>query len=312
MKRTHGLGFALLIALPLPVCGGETIDFRKDIEPIMQKHCTRCHGAEKRKGGLLLNARKAALLPADSGRAAIVPGDAHKSELLRRVLSLDKDERMPPAGDRLTASEIARLRAWIEQGAAWPEAKNTKHWAYLAPVRPALPSVQKEGWAKTPIDCFVLARLEKEKLAPAPAAETERLIRRVYLDLIGLPPTPAEVDDFLKDVNAKPPALDLAYEKVANRLGLARWLVDAKNPLVARVTVNRWWAEFFGHGLVGTLEDFGSQSDAPTHAELLDWLAVEFMSPARTPAALRLNNAWSMKRIRRLIVTSATYLPRQT
>ncbi len=618
MNRKLGFALISLLLLQWSARGGERLDFRKDVEPILQKHCLRCHGADKRKGGLAFISRKEILIPADSGKIALVPGDASKGELMRRVLSTDKDERMPPSGPRLTANEVERLRRWIDQGAVWPSSKVTRHWAYVPPVRPALPVVQRDGWAKNPIDRFILARLEREKLAPSPEAERERLIRRVSLDLIGLPPTIAEVDDFLRDcASAEPNAAETAYEKVVdrllasphygerwarhwldlaryadsngfqrdgfrtiwpyrdwvvnafnrdmpfdqftieqiagdllpgdqsglsskiatgfnrcttvnveagtdreenrvnavfdrvnttatvwlgttmtcaqchnhkydpfstvdyyrlfayfnnteeetakgtaavrefigpkltlaigpeqeaqrkqlnaerapivaalakasamqgewekqtradqarlqqlpaeirkvvgqvsakrtkkqaqdvadyfldhqpafqkirerlrelderlaeltpvttlvmselpkprathvfkrgnfldkgpavlpgvpevlhplakdappNRLGLARWLADAKNPLIARVTVNRWWAEFFGHGIVGTLEDFGSQSDTPTHAELLDWLAVEFMAPSH-------GKAWSMKQVHRLIVTSATY-----
>jgi Protein of unknown function (DUF1553)/Protein of unknown function (DUF1549) len=532
---------------------------------------------------------------------------------------------MPQSGDALTAEKIERLRRWIDQGAVWPAEARSVHWAYVKPKRPTIPTpaVQKEAWVKNPIDGFVLARLEKEKLKPSPAAQRERLIRRVYLDVIGLPPSLEEIDAFLKDSgSATPQAAEAAYEKVVdrllasprygerwarhwldlaryadsngfqrdgfrtiwpyrdwvvnafnrdmpfdqftieqiagdllpgaeisqkvatgfnrcttvnveagtdreeirinavfdrvnttatvwlgttmacvqchnhkydpfstvdyyrllayfnnteeetakgeaavrefvgpkltlpidpknearrqvldkeraplqvqlaqaaprqvewekqcradkkllgqlppelrkivmlpdtkrtkkqtqdladyfadqqpdlkklrerlrdldqqlaelapattlvmselqkprathvlrrgnflekgqavqpgvptalhqlakdaplNRLGLARWLVDRDNPLVARVAVNRWWAEFFGHGLVATLEDFGTQSDAPTHRELLDWLAVEFAEPSPVRGRLEEPHRWSMKHIHRLIVTSATY-----
>src|SRR6516165_4465812 len=620
------LATAILLFLPWRGSGGEPIDFRREIEPILRQHCLRCHGADKRKGGLLLASRADALMPADSGRAAIVPGDSGKSELLRRVAAKEKDERMPLSGAPLSATEIDRLRRWIDQGAVWRTEARGVHWAYVQPKRPPIPTpaVQDEAWVKNPIDRFVLALLEKEKLKPSCAAERARLIRRVYLDLIGLPPSLEEIDAFLKDSgSAKPQAPwkeDAAYEKVVdrllasphygerwarhwldlaryadsngfqrdgfrtiwpyrdwvvnafnrdmpfdqftieqiagdllpdaqisqkiatgfnrcttvnleagtdreenrinavfdrvnttatvwlgttmtcaqchnhkydpfsivdyyrlfayfnnteeetakgeaatrefvgpkltlpvdpknearrqvlqeeraplqvqlaqaaprqvewkkqcradkkqlgqlpaelrkivmlpdakrtkkqtqdladyfadqqpdlkklrerlrdldqqltelappttlvmselpkprathvlrrgnfrdkgkavqpgvpqalhplakdaplNRLGLARWLVDRDNPLVARVVVNRWWAEFFGHGLVATLEDFGTQSDAPTHPELLDWLAVEFGEPS--PANGRVEARWSMKHIHRLIVTSATY-----
>jgi hypothetical protein len=610
------MGSWLLAILLTPYAGAgqpkSQVDFRKDIEPILREHCQRCHGADKRKGGLLLTGRKDALLAADSGKRAIVPGAAQHSELLRRVQTQDKEERMPPTGARLTAAEVSRLRAWIDAGAVWPERERATHWAYVPPVRPKIPPIKQTAWAKQPIDHFILARLEQAKLAPSVEADRERLIRRVYLDLMGLPPTPPQVDAFLKDgrpdayervvdgllasphygerwarqwldlgryadsngfqrdgfrtiwpyrdwvidafnrdmpfdqftieqiagdllpnatvaqkiatgfnrcttvnveagtdreenrvhgvidrvnttatvwlgttmacaqchnhkydpftmvdyyrlfayfnnteeetapgeqtvrefigpkltlpmsrevetrrsalqaerapiaseyerqrepaqaewekqcranmkaLNQLPPAIrkivgqangkrnkkqandvadyfadqhaelkklrarlqdldrqlaeceptttlvmaersaprvtqvlkrgnfldkgqavqpgvpaglhPLPADSPANRLGLARWLVDPKNPLVARVAVNRWWAEFFGHGLVATLEDFGTQSDAPTHPELLDWLATEFIAPT-SPGA----HAWSMKHIHRLIVTSATY-----
>ena len=569
-------------------------------------------------------------MPADSGRVAVVPGDGKRSELMRRLQTADPELRMPPSGPRVSAAEIARLQRWIDEGMAWPEQPRGVHWAYVKPVRPPLPnsagkSPLHAAWAKNPIDRFILARLEKEQLTPSPAADRERLYRRVSLDLIGLPPSIEQVDAFVKDTRpnayervvdellASPhygerwsrhwldlaryadsngfqrdgfrtiwpyrdwvvdafnrdmpfdrftfeqiagdllpggtleqkiatgfnrcttvnveagtdreenrvqavfdrvnttatvwlgtsmacaqchnhkydpfsqadyyrlfayfnstlsetaegdqaarefigPKLTLpmtpakqvrrqelqgqrepvahelkkrlaeaapqqtAWEKQcraskeqllnlpveirkivnlaeakrtkkqlqelgdyfadqqpdlkkiraslteldeqlkalepattlvmaelakprpthvfkrgnfldkgqlvtpgvptalhampkdapANRLALAQWLVSDDNPLSARVAVNRWWAEFFGQGLAGTLEDFGSQGDHPTHPELLDWLAVEFMSPSpgvrySEPQGSDGNKRWSMKHIHRLIVTSAAY-----
>ncbi len=595
------------------------IDFRRDIEPIFKEHCLRCHGPDKRKGGLLLTNRAAALAPTDMGRPAIVPGDSKAGELLRRLMSTDPEVRMPPTGPPLTPAQVAVVRHWIDEGARWSEDVHAPHWAYAPPVRPVPPQVKNRARTTNPIDAFILAQLEKEALVPAPPADRARLIRRVYLDLIGLPPSLAQVDAFLAD--SRPDAyerviddllasphygerwarhwLDLAryadsngfqrdgfrtvwpyrdwvvdafnrdlpydrftveqiagdllpgagpsqkiatgfhrcttvnveagtdreenrvlavfdrvnttatvwlgttiacaqchnhkydpfsqidyyrffayfnnteeetakgdrasrefigpkmtvpmapekearrralqaeceplaaqfaklleeaaprqaaWEKQArldkgqlaklsaevrklinnaqakrtkkqaqdladayadqepelrkirarlkslqdqlaaleppttlvmaeqsvprathvlkrgnfldkgqavqpgvpavlhplekdvppNRLGLARWLVDERNPLVARVAVNRWWAEIFGHGLVATLEDFGSQCDPPTHRELLDWLASEFMSPSTVEGSEEIR-AWSMKHILRLMVRSATY-----
>jgi hypothetical protein len=597
--------------------GAPVVDFQKDIAPIFKNHCLRCHGPEKRKGGLLLTSRKDALVPADSGRAVLVPGDSKNSKLLHRVQSSAKDQRMPSSGPPLSPEQVDLLRRWIDEGMPWPRQAGAEHWAYVKPVRPPLPAVKRQDWANNPIDRFILARLEKEQLSPSPPAERERLIRRVFLDLIGLPPSIAQVDAFVRDtspgayerlvdellasphygerwsrhwldlaryadsngfqrdgfrtiwpyrdwvvaafnrdlpfdqftveqiagdllpgatveqkiatgfnrcttvnveagtdreenrVNAVfdrvnttttvwlgtsmacaqchnhkydpfsqtdyyrlfayfnstfsetaegdqavreftgpkmalplPPAqqarrqevqaqrepvaaslkehlasaapqqaaweqqclaskeqlqkVPVALRKALNlapakrnkkqaqelsdyfadqqpglkelraklaaldeqlkaleppttlvmveldnprpthvykrgnfldkgqrvqpgtptalhslsgdappkRLALARWLVDENNPLTARVTVNRWWAEFFGRGLVGTLEDFGSQGDPPTHPELLDWLAVEFMSPTQGSGE---QTRWSMKHVHRLIVTSATY-----
>jgi hypothetical protein len=610
------VGARAAVSVP-PAAQPPAVDFHKDIEPIIKSRCLSCHGPDKRKGGLLLTSRKDALIPADSGRAALVPGDGKNSELLHRVQSARADLRMPPSGPPLSPEQITLLRRWIDEGMQWPQQASAEHWAYVKPVRPPLPAVKKQGWAKNPIDHFILARLEKEQLTPAPPAERERLIRRVFLDLIGLPPSIAQVDAFVKDTRpdayervvdellASPhygerwarPWLDLAryadsngfqrdgfrtvwpyrdwvvaafnrdmpfdqftvaqiagdllpdatveqkiatgfnrcttvnveagtdreenrvnavldrvnttatvwlgtsmacaqchnhkydpfsqtdyyrmfayfnstlqetaegnqaareftgprmtlpmppadqtrrqevqaqrepvaatlkeelakaapqqaaWEKqtlaskeqlqklpaevrklmnlapakrnkkqaqdvsdyfadqqpglkklraalaaldeqlkaleppttlvmveldkprpthvfkrgnfldrgqpvqpgtpaalhalppgaAANRLALARWLVADDNPLVARVAVNRWWAEFFGHGLVGTPEDFGSQGDPPTHPELLDWLATEFMSPTEGGGQ---RQRWSMKHVHRLIVTSATY-----
>jgi hypothetical protein len=541
------------------------VDFARDVRPIFEKHCVGCHGAEKRRGGLRLTSRADVLMPTDSGKVVLVPGHPDRSPLLDRVTTED-DRRMPPKGDRLSAEQATTLRAWIEAGAPWPETTPAAtHWAYVKPTRPLPPTVKERAWPRNAIDAFVLARLEKEGLRPSPAADRPRLLRRVWLDLVGLPPSPADADAFLADDHpdayervvdkllASPqygerwarPWLDLAryadsngfqrdgfrdiwayrdwvvealnadmpfdrftieqlagdllpdatpaqkiatgfhrcatvnveagtdqeenrvnqvfdrvsttgtvwigttlecaqchnhkYDPVtqrdyyrlfaffngseietklrgpnasaavdfvgpamelpdadaneraalerelkeldrtlgpapkkpaakaepadpkteglrhrrdeltrrlkeiarpqtlvmkeltqpretamfrrgnfldrgervtpgvpeflhplpagpANRLTLARWLVSKDNPLVARVTVNRWWAEFFGQGLVTTPEDFGTRGERPSHPELLDWLAVEFME-----------RGWSMKAIHRLIVTSATY-----
>lgn len=189
-----------------------TVDFRRDIQPLFETHCLECHGDRKRRGGLLLTGRAAALLPSDSGKPAIMPGDSHKSELLRRVLSTSKDEQMPPRGPRLSALQITLLKTWIDQGAVWPTTAEAKHWAYQKPIRPNLPVVKNAHWPHNPIDHFILHRLEQEGLQPAPPVDRARLLRRVSLDLIGLPPTPAQVDAFVQD--ARPDA----YERVVEAL----------------------------------------------------------------------------------------------
>jgi hypothetical protein len=557
------LSFApyLLVALPVCLLSGlraETtnvnparpaaaVDFNRDIRPILASHCLKCHGPDLKKAGLNFQNRETAYKPLKSGDVAIVPGKSSESALIVRVSSPDEDMRMPPKGkgQRLTPEQVAKLRAWVDQGAKWEE-----HWAYVKPRRPPLPEVKTKGWVRNGIDYFVLARLEKEGLAPAPEADRATLIRRLSLDLTGLPPTLAEVDAFLADRSpnayekvvdrllASPhygerqalPWLDEAryadtngYEKddrrtiwpyrnwvinafnrdlrfdqftieqiagdllpgatleqriatgfhrntmvnteggtddeefrvaalidrvnttmevwmgttmgccqchnhkydpftqaeyyrlfaffnntedrggsdepilemptpgetarrkrlhtaqlrlrvplvtpnpllaaslaqatqprlsalrvekaaihpastlimkelpkprpthilirgsyankgalvssgvpaklnplrpgrPANRLALARWLVDPDNPLVGRVTMNRIWAQYFGHGFVETSEDFGVQGEPPTHAQLLDWLATELI-----------RQQWSLKAMHRLVVTSATY-----
>jgi hypothetical protein len=158
---------------------------------------------------LNLQDKETAYRPLKSGNVALVPGKSAESELLRRVSSDDDNERMPPQGkgDRLTPDQIAKLRLWIDQGAHWQE-----HWAYVKPVRPALPPVKNAGWIRNGIDAFVLARLEQRGLSPSPEADRACLIRRASLDLIGLPPSPSEVDAFLND--ARPDA----YERVVDRL----------------------------------------------------------------------------------------------
>ncbi len=528
-------------ATPAP----DAVRFGRDVRPILAAHCFKCHGPDLKKGGLNLQDRQAALKTLKSGQVAIVPGDGGASELIHRVTASEESERMPPKGKPLTAKEIATLRAWIDQGA-----KYEAHWAYVKPVRPALPAVKDRSWVRNGIDTFILARLEREGLTPSREADRATLIRRVSLDLTGLPPSVEEVLAFETDPRpdayerlvdrllASPhygehqarPWLDMAryadtngYEKddrrliwpyrdwlidacnrdlpfdrftieqiagdllpnptraqliatgfhrntmvnteggtddeefrvaalvdrvnstmtvwmgttmacaqchnhkydpfsqkeyyrllaffnstqdrgrsneptlelpspeqarqrrqlrgamarlqltlltpqawpaltlarpvlaqlaplrareqairplttlvmkelpkprpthvhvrgnhrnlgeevqpgvpaawhplppnqPANRLTLARWLVDPDNPLVGRVTMNRLWARYFGHGFVETSEDFGVQGEPPTHPELLDWLATEFVA-----------RHWSMKAMHRLVVTSATY-----
>jgi mono/diheme cytochrome c family protein len=185
----------------------QEVSFNRDIRPILSSTCFKCHGPDLKKGGLDLQTRETALKPAKSGQPAIVPGKSAESELIRRILSHDEQERMPYKGNPLSDDKVRKLRAWIDQGARYEE-----HWAYVKPDRPALPRVQNTAWVRNPIDAFVLARLEKEGLKPMPEADRHALIRRVSLDLTGLPPTPAEVDAFVSDTSAN------AYEKVVDRL----------------------------------------------------------------------------------------------
>ena len=186
------------------------INFDRDVLPILSAHCFKCHGRDEaqRKGKLRLDVRADALAARDDFRP-IVPGKPAESELLLRVMSKDEDERMPPAdaGRPLTAAETQTLRDWIAQGADY-----TEHWAFIAPRRAPLPAVVNTLWPQTPIDRFVLARLAAEKFHPAARASRETLIRRATLDLIGLPPTPEEIETFLADQ-----APD-AYAKLVDRL----------------------------------------------------------------------------------------------
>jgi hypothetical protein len=527
----------------------------RQVSSLLQRACWDCHGRQQHKGKLRLDTREFALKGGRHG-AVIVPGDAEASDLYQRIRAArDSAGVMPPRGEPLSAAQVRLIRDWINQGARWPEgAASGKHWAYVAPSRPAVPTMLARSWPRNGIDHFILARLEKEGLAPSPEAERAALLRRLSLDLIGLPPSPAEVDAFLADrsvgayerlvdrllaspqfgvrwarpwldyaryadshgfqrddfrdlwpyrdwvvkaLNADMPFDQFTIEQLAgdllpgatetqkiatgfnrsaptnveagsepeetrvyqvldrvntlaavwlgttmecvqchdhkydpftmrdyyglfaffnttaieaeranpkvpgsiafrgpaltlddaevkakrkpietllgdakrrlvgdaqqakkeiarleaqlkalkatttlvmqdlpqarmstvfqrgsyltpgekvvpgvpavlppldvpplerNRLTLARWLVRRDNPLVARVTVNRWWMELFGHGLVRTPEDFGTRGEPPTHPELLDWLAVEFM-----------DNGWSMKKLLRTLVLSTTY-----
>jgi len=543
----------VVFALLLPATAG-AIDFARDVYPALQRACFECHGPDHQKGELRLDVSVAVK------HKAIVAGKPQESDLIRRVsLPQEDKEAMPHRGERLSAGEVANLKAWFAAGAVWPDQLQTaKHWSYVKPVRPALPAVKDQTWGKLAIDRFILAKLQTEGLLPAPEASPAVLIRRLSLDLTGLPPSAEEVIAFEKTRSDKAyesmvdrllrsqefgvrwarPWLDLAryadshgfqrddlrsiwgyrdwvvnalnadlpfdqftIEQVAgdllpnatpqqviatgfhrctptnveagtepeesrinqvidrvnttgavwlgttlecaqchnhkydpfsqrdyygllayfnntekeaertnpkvpgsiqfkgvpfalgasndpalvaklqprlqalqsklenadelparevakmrkqaaviekqlaaaktptsevmrelpeprmtaifkrgvytdhgdavlagspaiieakasgtNRLALARWLASKDNPLTARVTVNRWWAEIFGQGIVTTVEDFGIKGALPTHPELLDWLAVEFME-----------HGWSMKHILKQIVMSATY-----
>lgn len=185
------------------------VSFNRDVRPILSENCFLCHGPDpsQRKAKLRLDVPESAFAERDDS-PAIVPGKPDHSALLQRVLRKD-GKRMPPAssGNALTAEQVDVLRRWIEGGARYE-----KHWSFLAPARPDLPALKHSGSCKNPIDYFVRAHLEKKKLPPSPEADRATLIRRVTLDLTGLPPTPAEVDAFLADK-----AMD-AYEKVVDRL----------------------------------------------------------------------------------------------
>lgn len=204
------------LARSQPTSGSEKptagrISFDRDVRPILSNHCWKCHGpdAKERKAGLRLDQFDSATKPAESGKTAVIPNKPADSELLRRVLSSDSDEQMPPASENkpLGAAQKDILKRWIEQGATFEQ-----HWSFRTVARPSLPTVKNKAWPKTPIDQFILARLEAEGLSPSAEADRETLIRRVTLDLTGLPPTIAEIDDFLNDRDAN------AYEKVVDRL----------------------------------------------------------------------------------------------
>ena len=501
---------------PLAGAGAGAADFNREVRPILSDKCYACHGpdAKSLEGKLRLDLRASATAPAESGATAIVPGRPEKSALIERIESTDKDERMPPPKSHKTlhAAERAVLKRWIEAGAPYE-----KHWAFVPPVRPPVPEIRNSQFVvRNSLDAFIIARLQRADLAPAPEAERERLLRRVTFDLTGLPPTPEELDAFLADQQpgayerqvdrllasprygermavrwldvarygdtngylhdvkrtgwpwrdwviksfnddlpfdrfvieqvagdllpdatpeqvlatafcrnhlitaeggtiaaeylneyaadrvqtvgtaflgltlnccrchdhkfdplkqedfyglqayfnsitekhaennkapAYPPLIETAsplapagpkakvmvMQEAAtptptfvlsrgqydlpdkkrpvsrrppevlgaplpgapeNRLGLAQWLVSPQNPLLARVTVNRLWQQFFGAGLVRSVDDFGMQGDYPTHPELLDWLAVEFRDGPKP---------WSVRHLVRQIVTSATY-----
>jgi hypothetical protein len=197
---------------------GETpkIDFSRDILPILSDNCFHCHGPDEkgREADLRLDQHEAVVADR-GGYHAVVPGSSDASELIKRLVTTDDDARMPPpdSNRKLTPEQVDLLKRWVDEGASWGQ-----HWAWVPPQRPSLPAVQNTDWGMNPIDRFVLARLEREaaagqpSLGPAPEASKETLIRRVTLDLTGLPPTPEEVDAFLAD------ASPMAYERVVDRL----------------------------------------------------------------------------------------------
>ena len=188
----------------------DPVDFSRDILPILSDNCFHCHGPDPkhREAELRLDDRDDALK-----HKAFVPGKSAESELVKRLKSHDPDEQMPPPKShrKVDAAQIALITRWIDEGAPWG-----KHWAFVAPKSPALPVIDPKsplaGWARTPIDRFILARLVKENLRPSPEAPKATLLRRVYLDLVGLPPTPAEVQAYLLDNSPD------AYEKAVDRL----------------------------------------------------------------------------------------------
>ncbi len=200
----------------LPPAATRPVDFAKDIQPIFEATCWNCHGPKKQESGFRLDDRAAALKGGEHG-GDIVPGKSANSLLIHAVAGIHDEIKMPKRGERLTAEEVGLLRAWIDQGAQMLESMAGKkdpsqHWAFKPPVKPAVAKVKESKWTQNEIDRFVLARLEKEKLKPSPETEKVTLLRRLSLDLIGLPPTLQEVDAFLADKSKD------AYAKQVERL----------------------------------------------------------------------------------------------
>jgi hypothetical protein len=188
---------------------GKAIDFQRDIRPVLAENCFQCHGpdAATRMAGLRLDLKEAAFEVRKAGRA-IVPGKPAESLVYQRVVSPNKARLMPPVSSHrsLNPQQIATIKLWIEQGASWRE-----HWAFKPPVKAPLPAVRNEAWIRNAIDRFVLNRLEAAGLEPAPPADRRTLIRRVALDVTGLPPSPADLERFMKDVRPG------AYERMVDR-----------------------------------------------------------------------------------------------
>ena len=193
---------------------GDIVDFNRDVRRVLSDNCFKCHGPDSKesksgKKPLRLDLPDSVRADLGGGRHAIVPGHPEKSELVHRITTADLDDRMPPpdSGKELTAREITLLKKWIEQGADY-----ARHWSYVKPRRSPLPKVGESTWPRNAIDHFILARLEREKLKHAPEADRAALIRRVALDLTGIPPTLAEVDEFIADSDSG------SYERLVDRL----------------------------------------------------------------------------------------------
>ena len=210
---------ALVVAAVLAAPSAKSAsDFGREIPALFEKHCLKCHGPEKQKGGLRFDRKEGALTSGESGEKAIVPGKASDSRLIKLVSSKDEDERMPPKDGPLSDVEVALLRKWIDAGAPWPDKgsstsavarsemivtdEDRKHWSFLPLKRPPLPASKDKTIAGSPVDQFIMARLNQAGIGPSPQASARKLVRRIYFDLIGLPPTPEQVDSFTKDFKA--------------------------------------------------------------------------------------------------------------
>lgn len=227
------LGIAVLLQVAGLLCAAES-DFKRDVRPILQQHCFQCHAEKKQQGGLRFDLREGALRKGDSGETAIEPGKADASELIRRITSGQDDLRMPPEGDSLSAAQIDVLRRWINEGAKWPAdpsppaatgrqemvvtEADRAHWSYRPLHDVPLPAVTNADWVRTPIDHFILAKLEASGLQPSPPVETRKLIRRMYFDVIGLPPILKEKAGKLQEerfgIEVKPENLPALADKL--------------------------------------------------------------------------------------------------
>ena len=214
MMRVEGtimwriFSFAATTVLALPIAAAQ-VDFARDIQPLLSEACLKCHGPEKQKGGLRLDLKTAAFNGGDSGERGIVPGHASQSRIFQMVASKKDDERMPPKGDPLTAQQIGLLQRWIEAGADWPESgvagavpvrsemkvteADREHWSFRPLGAAVPPKVKDKQWSRTPVDQFIRHAQAAKKLSPSAPADPRTLVRRIYFDLIGLPPTPEEM-----------------------------------------------------------------------------------------------------------------------
>ena len=203
----------------LPKAAAVSVDFAEDIKPIFREHCYQCHGSTSDKGGLSLITKARAMEGGDEG-VGIIPGNSAASPLVQRIAALEEDITMPPEGERLSAAQVGLIRAWIDQGAVWPPgddeidprlAKAASHWSFKPLGRTPVPD-RTDEWITSPIDAFILTKLDETKLSPAPPASKEALLRRVSFDLTGLPPSPEDIAAFGNDTRED------AFAKVVDRL----------------------------------------------------------------------------------------------
>ncbi len=210
--------FAATHTAQLPPAASRPVDFATDIQPLLAAHCYSCHGPERQRADLRWDV-KSSVFRSGEPQPFIVPGQSAESRVIHLVAGLEPDSLMPPKGEPLSSEEIGLLRAWIDQGAAWPETSTTDrepattHWSFKPVTRPDVPAVSPQDLRiANPIDNFIFAKLAENKLAPSREANRHTLIRRLYLDLIGLPPTPEQADAFLNDASPD------AYERLVDKL----------------------------------------------------------------------------------------------
>ncbi|MCX6598739.1 MAG: PSD1 and planctomycete cytochrome C domain-containing protein [Acidobacteria bacterium] len=251
-----GFSFLVLVTVSATLAAAQTVDFARDVQPIFEKRCAACHGAKLQMHGYRLDRRGDAFRGGESGVPSIVPGHSQQSPLYIYVAGLDPEIKMPPGKQRIPAAEIETIKNWIDQGAVWaggpgePTAspdnavlkRGHGHWAFQPPLKPAVPAVKNTAWVRNPIDAFVLAKLEAKGWNPARPATSPALLRRLFLNLTGLPPTLAEQKQWLAD--PRPESFDR--------------LVDN---LLARPTYGERWARHW-LDLVRYAESNGYERDA--------------------------------------------------
>lgn len=239
-------------------CAAEAeVDFNRDVRPILNGHCMACHGGVKHAGGISVQFREDILGKGKSGEVCVVPGKPEASELIRRLTTEDEDDRMPKEKPALTREQIEILTRWVAQGAKWGD-----HWSFVAPVASPAPAVRKANWPRNDIDRFILARLESEKIDHSLEADKATLLRRVTLDLTGLPPTIEETAAFVADTSPD------AYERAIDRL------------LASRRFGERWaamWMDLARYGDTKSLGHDGTRNIWPYR----DWIIDAFNADMR-------------------------------